>query len=71
MYLSKMYGSATCQNKGRCHYRKARTMGMTQQLSRDQLARAAAAAGVSADLSMTPKTVSVGSDLNRRPGGRW
>lgn len=46
-------------------------MGMTQQLSRDQLARAAAAAGVSADLSMTPKTVSVGSGLTRPPGGRW
>jgi hypothetical protein len=46
-------------------------MGMTQRLSRDQLARAAGAAGVSADLSVMPQTISVAAGLTKPPTGRW
>jgi len=44
---------------------------MTQQFSGDQLARAASAAGVSADLSVMPKTITVDSGLSKPPSGRW
>lgn len=46
-------------------------MGMTQELSRDQLARAAGVAGVPADLSAMPQTISVVSGLSKPPSGRW
>jgi len=45
-------------------------MAMTQDLSRDQMARAARAAGVPADASM-PETISVPSGFTGPPTGRW
>ena len=44
---------------------------MRQELTRDQLARAAGAAGISTDPSGMPETISVPSGLDRPPGGRW
>jgi hypothetical protein len=44
---------------------------MRQELTRDQLARAAGAAGISTDPSGMPDTISVGSGLSKPPTGRW
>jgi hypothetical protein len=44
---------------------------MSQELTRAQVARAAGAAGITADASGMPETISVPSGLDRPPGGRW
>ena len=44
---------------------------MKQEITRGQLARAAGAAGVSADVSVMPQTISVASGFSKPPTGRW